>query len=242
MTKALETVAPDEIVSIADSAAIIQVIERAASDPNTDVDKMERLLAMHERILERNGEQAFNTAMTEAQAGMTPVSADAINSHTKTKYASYAQLDRALRPIYTEHGFSLSFDSGDGALEKHVRVLCYVGHRNGFTRTYHADIPADGKGAKGGDVMTLTHAAGAAFTYGQRYLLKLIFNVAVGEGDTDGNTVITAEQKDTIIKLIRETESDTGKFLKFLGAESVDLIPAGDYLRARRALEAKASK
>jgi hypothetical protein len=48
-------------------------------------------------------------------------------------------------------------------------------------------MPADGKGAKGGDVMTKTHATGAAVSYGQRYLLKMIFNLAVGEVDDDGN-------------------------------------------------------
>lgn len=44
-------------------------------------------------------------------------------------------------------------------------------------------MPADGKGAKGGDVMTKTHAAGSAMSYGQRYLLKMIFNLAVGDDD-----------------------------------------------------------
>ncbi len=48
-------------------------------------------------------------------------------------------------------------------------------------------MPADGKGAKGGDVMTKTHAVGAAKSYGKRYLLKDIFNIAIGEEDTDGN-------------------------------------------------------
>ena len=46
-------------------------------------------------------------------------------------------------------------------------------------------MPADGKGAKGGDVMTKTHATGSAMTYGQRYLVKMIFNIAVG-ADDDG--------------------------------------------------------
>ena len=48
-------------------------------------------------------------------------------------------------------------------------------------------MPADGKGAKGGNVMSLTHATGAAAGYGMRYLLKMIFNIAIGEEDTDGN-------------------------------------------------------
>jgi len=50
-------------------------------------------------------------------------------------------------------------------------------------------MPADGKGAKGGDVMTKTHAAGAAGSYGARYLIKGIFNVAVGDDGLDGNEV-----------------------------------------------------
>src|SRR4029079_17827861 len=68
-----------------------------------------------------------------------------------------------------------------------VRVLCYVTHNAGHSRTYHVDMPADGKGAKGGDVMTLTHASGAALSYGMRYLLKMVWNIAVGEDDRDGN-------------------------------------------------------
>ena len=53
----------------------------------------------------------------------------------------------------------------------------------------------NGKGAKGGDVMTRTHATGAALSYGMRYLLRMIFNVAVGEGDTDGNGATARESK-----------------------------------------------
>jgi hypothetical protein len=60
-------------------------------------------------------------------------------------------------------------------------------HLGGHVKPYQVDMPADGKGAKGGDVMTKTHATGSALSYGMRYLLKLIFNVAVGEDDDDGN-------------------------------------------------------
>ena len=172
---------------VTDSAALLQVISRAATDPSVDMDKMERLFAMHERIVSRNAEQEFNAAMSEAQAKMRRVSVDATNPQTRSNYASYAALDRALRPIYTDAGFSLSFDTGDGAPQDWVRVVCHVSHKGGTTRSYHIDMPADGKGAKGGDVMTKTHATGSAMTYGMRYLLKLIFNVAIGTDDDDGN-------------------------------------------------------
>lgn len=168
-------------------AAAVSLFERLARDPGVDVDKLERLVQMHERATARVAEERFNAAMSAAQTEMRPIAADAENPQTRSKYASYAALDRPLRPIYTKHGFGLSFDTGEGAPDQWVRVLCYVTHGAGFARTYHADIPADGKGAKGGDVMTQTHAVGAAMSYGMRYLLKMIFNVAVGEEDVDGN-------------------------------------------------------
>lgn len=162
------------------------LLTRLATDPAVDVTKIGALLDMQERVMRRNAEQAFNEAMSAAQQQMRPVAADANNPQTKSRYASYAALDRALRPIYTDQGFGLSFTTGDSGAADMVRVVCHVSHGAGFARDYHIDMPADGKGAKGGDVMTRTHATGSAVSYGMRYLLKMIFNVAVGEDDDDG--------------------------------------------------------
>lgn len=169
-----------------DTARLIHVIAEAASNPAIDVDKMERLWAMHEKLKNRADEEAFNAAMSKAQSEMGRVSADAANQQTRSVYATYAALDKAIRPIYTKYGFSISFNEGEGAPEGHARILAYVSC-GGHTRTYKLDMPNDGKGAKGGDVMTKTHATGSAHTYGRRYLLKDIFNIAIGENDDDGN-------------------------------------------------------
>lgn len=170
-----------------EAAALIQVISKAASDPAVDVNKLERLMEMHERITAREAEKAYTAAMAACQAEIKQVAPDADNPQTRSKYATYAKLDSVLRPIYTKHGFALSFGEADSPKPEHVRVTCDVFHSGGHTKTYHRDMPADGKGAKGGDVMTKTHAAGAAGSYGARYLLKGIFNVAIGEYDNDGN-------------------------------------------------------
>ena len=169
------------------AASLIHVIAEAARDPSVDIEKMERLWAMHESLKKRADEEAFNAAMNKAQSEMGRVAADAANPQTRSVYATYGRLDKAVRPIYTRHGFSISFNEGDGAPDGFARILAYVSHSAGHTRTYKLDMPADGKGAKGGDVMTKTHATGAAHSYGRRYLLKDIFNIAIGEEDTDGN-------------------------------------------------------
>lgn len=213
------------VASYGDS--LLEVIAKAARDPNVDIDKMERLLQMQERVQARDAETAFNVAMNQAQSEMRPVAANASNPQTRSRYATFDKLDRALRPIYTENGFSLSFDEGESPKPDHVRVVCYVSHIAGHTRTYHRDMPADGKGAKGGDVMTKTHAAGAAGSYGARYLLKGIFNVAVGEEDNDGNGYMGSEPKISdatwamLVQLVEATETSAEQVCK---AHKVDSL------------------
>ncbi|MBG6289477.1 ERF family protein [Pseudomonas nitroreducens] len=173
-------------VTTQESITVLQVIQKAASDPGCDIDKLERLLAMKERMDARSAEVEFNDALSRVQARMGRIEADATNNQTRSKYATYGKLDKALRPIYTSEGFSLSFGTEEAPVGM-VGMVCFVSHRSGHTRQYRAHVPSDGKGAKGGDVMTKTHAFGSGTSYGMRYLLKMIFNVAIGEEDDDGN-------------------------------------------------------
>lgn len=184
--QAVATVQETNVVPLS-SATMMDVIARAAADPTVDVEKLERLLGMAERVRGEEARQAYASAMNACQADLGRVAADASNPQTKSKYASYPALDRAVRPVYSRHGFSLSFGTVEGAPADHLRLVCHVSHSGGHTVDHQVDMPADGKGAKGGDVMTKTHAVGAAMSYGQRYLLKLIFNIAVGDDD-DGNS------------------------------------------------------
>lgn len=243
MSKQQELVLSNGSAPISEAASLMSVISRAASDPAVDIDKLERLIAMHNGIVSRQNEQAFNDAMSAAQKQMRRIAADSNNPQTRSKYASYAALDRAIRPVYTEHGFSLTFNTGD-APDGCVRVICDVANC-GFTRHYHIDMPADGKGAKGGDVMSKTHATGSAVTYGRRYLLAMIFNLAIGQDD-DGNAAakgpITEQQAEQITNLIADTKTDITRFLKWAGAESVSDIASSKYADAVAFLEAKKAK
>ncbi len=198
-------------VATTEAVSFIQMIERAARDPSVDIDKMERLMQMHERLLQRKAESDFNDAMTECQKELRIIAADATNPQTHSKYATYASLDRALRPVYTRHGISISYSTEDTPKTDCVRVIAHVA-RSGYTRKYQVDMPADGKGAKGGDVMTKTHATGAAMSYGARYLLKGIFNISVGEDDDDGNGTgnsrrLTEQEKAGFLGMIVASET-----------------------------------
>ena len=224
--------------------SLLDIISQAATNPAVDVDKLERLIALSDRQQAKEAERLFNVAMTGAQKEMRPVAADASNPQTKSKYASYFALDKALRPIYVAHGFSLSFDTDDSPKADHIRILCYVSHEAGHSRTYKIDMPSDGKGAKGGDVMTKTHAAGAAVSYGQRYLLKSIFNISVGE-DNDGNdpyssVTLTDDQIQTVRELIEKVNADLEKFCAYFKIGSLSELRQVDYPRAIQSLNLKA--
>lgn len=168
------------------SDPMLALIERASRDKAVDMEKMVRLWELRQQTVDREASLAFDRAMSEAQAEMRRISADAQNQQTRSKYATYAQLDRAVRDIYSGHGFALQFNTGEAA-DLMVNVLCRVSHSGGYSRDFHVTMPADGKGARGNDVMTRTHATGSAITYGRRYLLQMIFNLAIGEDDDDGN-------------------------------------------------------
>jgi hypothetical protein len=215
------------------------------------VDKLDHLMRLQERVRDDDARKSYNTAMSATQAYMGRISTDALNPQTRSRYATYGQLDKALRPIYSRHGFAVSFNTADSPLEQHVRVLATVTHSDGHERHFQADVPCDGKGAKGNDVMTKTHAVGSAMTYGQRYLLKLIFNVAIGENDDDGNGatqtqtngLVSEKQADEILRLIRNDESRKNRTFTYVekvtGArpETVSDIPTKLYGAIVKGLE-----
>jgi len=220
------------------AVAMIQVMERAVLNPAVDVDKMERIMEMQLKVIKRNAEIEFNQAMANCQSGMKAIATDMENDNNK--FASYIALDRVLRPIYSQEGFALSFNTEPRTQEDMVTVLCYVTHRTGHTRTYTIDMPADGKGPQGGAVMSKTHATGAASSYGMRYLLKMIFNVAIGQDDTDGHapeveqrTYITEDQINMLDSKIRDHEVDMKGFLNWMKRElkikSLETIPDNFY-------------
>lgn len=217
-----------QIVPLSDSAALMAVIAKAATDPNCDVEKMERLYAMHERMQDRQAAEAFAADMALVQAEVRKAVKDRNNTQTKSDYATLESIDAATRLVYTARGFSLTFDTQDSPLAGHVRIVCNVMHRAGHTKVYSYDNPMDDKGIQGSVNKTPTHARGSAVTYGRRYLTMLIFNLSTGQHDDDGNGVHEPEPDYLDWKAAIAGES-TPEGLKAVKAELVkkfgDAIP-----------------
>ena len=235
-----------QAVALPPPTSLLEVIERASRDPTVDVQKMAGLLDLHERVVERERIATYAAAMTACQQEIRTIATNLDNDHTSSRYASYEQIDRFIRPIYIKHGFSLSFntDESPSGNTEVVRVTCYVTHTCGYSRLYKIDMPADGKGAKGGDVMTKTHATGSAVSYGRRYLVRMIFNIVTGEVDDDGNAAgatdfITESEAADLRALATEIGVNVPAFLKAMRVETFEEIPAKRYKDAVATLEAK---
>lgn len=226
-----------------ESAAIIQMIERAARDPNVDIVKMERLFEMHQSVLKRNAEAAFNTAMAEAQAELVPVAKNQTNKQTGSKYADIAAISEAAMPTVHKHGFGLIFSEFKSERPDHMGVACTVTHAGGHSTRHEFNVPVDGTGMKGNPNKTATHAYGSTFMYGRRYATCGVFNIVTKEDD-DGNAAgapefITDEQAQQIRDQIDALGVDIEKFFAWLNVDGIAKIPAKRFQSALDALDAK---
>lgn len=160
---------------------------------NAAIDVIERLATLQREQRDYQARVDFDEALNLCQEKLRQVSADASNSQTNSRYASYSKLDKVVRPIYTAAGFAISYGEKDCPTPGKTRFVAYVS-RAGVTREYIKDLSPSTKGPKGNDVMTPIHADGSADSYAKRYLLKNIFNIAIGEDDNDGNGVAELPQ------------------------------------------------
>lgn len=218
-----------------DGGQMLAIIARAASDPNVNVDKMERLYAMLKEEKARVAEQQFNEAMRKAQSEMPMVVKDAKNPSTNSNFARLETLKKITTPIITTNGFSQQFSQGDGALPGKIRVLCEVSHIGGHSKIFHLDLSPDDVGPKGLPNKTKIHGEGSTFSYGERYLTKLIFNITIVGEDDDGNqgkrpkppgpSALTPEQ--VVIKGLKD---ELWNLLKDVRGEQPNWIEANKWL------------
>jgi len=214
----------------------LTMIERLSTNPDVDVAKIEKIMDLQERVLDRNAEQAFNADMVACQAEIRKVVARHKNDQTRSMYAKLDDIDAQSKPIYTKHGFALTFYEGETKKEKYIRVMVDVLHRQGHSKTRYKDFPVDDKGIKGTVNKTPIHADSSSFTYGARKLTCLVFNIPTGDdddGNAGGGALATPETLERLnamkLKLIKDkvlkSEAEyKSRSTKYLGIERLDGI------------------
>ena len=177
-----------EIVTADPAPDVSLMFERLAKDPAVDVEKLERLIAMQERIMRHQAKAAFDGAFAEMM-GEIP----AIIERAKTNNGKYAPLEDIIakvRPILQKHHFSLSHRT-EWPDAKMVRIIGVLTHKDGHERTSEFLSAADASGNK-----NAIQGLGSAIAYGRRYTTKDLLNIVTRGEDTDGKGVGEAEPPD----------------------------------------------
>lgn len=174
-----------EVTTVSPSP-LASFIERAAVNPDFDVNKFGELLRMQKDVEHDQARKAFNRAMAAAQADMLPIVRDAKNSHLNNRYAKLETIDAAIRPIYTTHGFSVRYGSAPSPHEGWMRITCTVAHEGGYFEENYLDAPVSTTGSQGGRMaVTPVQAIGSTVTYLRRYLLGMVWNAVLADEDDD---------------------------------------------------------
>ncbi len=244
---ALVSVEPKELVAVdpaQQEATVLATICQLARDPSVDVAKLEALLHMQERITGKQAEIEFNLAMARLQPRLPViVKRGKINiekgpvTRTQSTFATYEDIDKAIRPLLCQEGFSLSFNSE--AVEKGNVYYATISHAAGHSKQASMALPADTSGSKNG-----IQAVGSTISYAKRYLVGMLLNIVTKDEDNDGNSfgLITEAQEMEIEDLIGECGMNAEsrmKFLQLMGAPKVAEIRATEFKRAIENLNIK---
>ena len=220
---------------------MIDMISKLAADPNVNVDKIERLLDVQMKMMDRQAKINFDNALADMQSEMPRI---AKTGEIKTKdgkvaakYMKYEDIDMATRESRNKHGFSILHDRRDEGGK--MIVTTTLKHRDGHQESVSMPLPYD----QPNQLKNAVQSAVSTFSYGKRVnVCSLLDIVAEGEDDDgvgSGHIKIDDQQAEEIKETLRETGADVKRFLEYMGVSCVEKIAMKDYGKAYMALKRK---
>lgn len=217
-----------------ETSAVLSMIARAASDPNVDIDKMERLLVMRDKAMALQARTAYDDAMADMQPEL-PVIGERGDAAGRYTFALWEDIQTAIKPVLQRHGFALTFrtDTKDG-----ITVTGILSHRAGHREETAMTLPADPSGNK-----NAVQAVASAVQYGKRYTAGALLNLTSHGQDDDaystGAQTITEEQEASLRDRLEACGADLPAFLRFLKVDGLAKIHVKNFDKAMKAVEAK---
>lgn len=220
-------------------AGVLAVIERAALNPDINIEKMQALLEMQERILKQRAEVSFNSSFAEMQSEIPSITERGKIIHSGrliSQYALFEDINDQVKPILQKHGFAITFRTHTE--KDSITVTGILMHRDGHREQTDMTLASDTSGAKTG-----VQAIGSSVSYAKRYVLCALLNITTRGEDDDGVKgnlhPITDDQVATLTALAEEVKADLKQFCKYMKVNSLSEIPANSYESAVKALERK---
>jgi len=205
------------------SDSVLAVISKAATSKDIDIDKMQALLDMQERIMDKGAESAFNQAMVKALSEI-PSFEEGTQGHN-FKYASFESINKIVKPILAKRGLFVNFTTNfvDGGVQVTAIITHEDGHREQSTGLY----PFDKTGSKN-DIQ----AVGSAISYGKRYQQNALLNITTHGEDDDGfasQKKVDAEQIKMLNKGLLSGDLRSGALCEYMEVSKLSEIPAERY-------------
>ncbi len=212
-----------------------------SGDPEKNVGVLERLVAMQERKQAKDAEREFAVAFHALQKSTPGVAATIPvpdrEGNVRYFFASYENIMEQVRPLLTEHGFSVTFDSE--FKDDRLVMRCTLIHISGHSRTTTQYMRV-GKVYGANDAQN----DGATSTMAKRYALCCALNIVI-ERDSDGGVgdarvegePISFDKAQTLREMVKEAKADEAKFLKYAGASSYEEIGSNRYQSLFRELQ-----
>lgn len=171
----------------AESVTILQIIQQVAMSPTADIDKMERLMVMHQNIQALQAKQQFDEALAAMQEELPVIGERGgikdKNGRIQSTYALWEDINEMIKPVLARHGFALSFRTPRN--ERGIEVEGVLSHRAGHRETTSLLLPADTSGSKNG-----VQAVASSVSYGKRYTAGALLNFTTTGEDDDGNGAV----------------------------------------------------
>ncbi len=172
-----------------ESAALMHALTQVASNPSFDADKLSKMLEVVRQLKRDEAETAFNLALSELQPRLPRVGKDGHVKYPSAKggdvdfhFATYDAIDKAIRPLLAEFGFSISFDTEVGTTgDIYIGTLA---HKLGHSKISRMRLPSDTSGGK-----NALQAVGSTDSYARRYLVTRLLNIVTEGQDNDGNSI-----------------------------------------------------
>jgi hypothetical protein len=205
------------------------------------VDALERLAALHERMMDRDSAREFAAAMAAFQEECPPVrktsTAKVVTKSGGSYSYAYAELDeiaRTVRPILHRHGLSYSWDSTLSESGAMLRCVCTVSHANGHKASATFEAPTEAVT----QAMSPQQRHAAALTFARRQSLIQVLGLTTCDPDADGasepEAKITPEQVLVLEALIdKRPAGSRSRLLDWISAEwnstTLEQIPASKF-------------
>ena len=168
------------------TSGLINMIEKVCLNPEMDVEKLERMLDMQERILDKQSAQQFQFDLAAMQAELPEIEQKGeikFKGIVQSRFARFEDINRAVLPILQKYGFSFTFETQQA--NNYVNVIGVLRHKSGHKESTQLQIPLDTSGSK-----NAVQAVGSSVSYGKRYVMSALLNITTTHDDDDGQAAV----------------------------------------------------